>query len=165
MVLVQGTAEVDDRDLDANRERYARESAIKLPATAKMQPPEPSSACFGWYYTRIYIHVRPERIYVWPRGDIGERARAVRRAHGGGPLRSLRGARALPRRSRRRRQHLGPADRRARHPYPTAVLSIVSPDGFPFSLRVPVRVDGAKRWIRIEGELPTVCRCSPASRA
>ena len=34
-VLVQGTADVDDRDLDANRERYARELPEKLPATAK----------------------------------------------------------------------------------------------------------------------------------
>ena len=32
-VLVQGTAEVDDRDLNANRERYRRESLQKLPAT------------------------------------------------------------------------------------------------------------------------------------
>src|SRR5215203_1157734 len=45
-VLVQGTADVDDRDLDANRERF-----------------------MGWYLTRIYIHVRPERIYVWADGD------------------------------------------------------------------------------------------------
>ena len=31
-------------------------------------------------------------------------------------------------------------------PYTTAVLSFVAPDGFPFSIRVPVRVDrGAKR--------------------
>ena len=30
MVLVQGTAEVDDRDLDANRERYLREAEEKL---------------------------------------------------------------------------------------------------------------------------------------
>jgi hypothetical protein len=35
--------------------------------------------------------------------------------------------------------------------YPTAVLSIVSPDGFPFAIRVPIRVDAAARWIRIEG--------------
>src|ERR671932_2783589 len=35
-VLVQGTADVDDRDLDANRERYGRESLEKLPGTAKM---------------------------------------------------------------------------------------------------------------------------------
>src|SRR3712207_8774554 len=31
MVLVQGTAEVDDRDLKRNRERYERESGAKLP--------------------------------------------------------------------------------------------------------------------------------------
>ena len=30
-VLVQGMAEVDDRDLEANRERYERESVVKLP--------------------------------------------------------------------------------------------------------------------------------------
>src|SRR5215217_2547912 len=35
-VLVQGTAEVDDRDLDANRERYWNEAREKLPGTAKM---------------------------------------------------------------------------------------------------------------------------------
>ena len=35
--------------------------------------------------------------------------------------------------------------------YPTSVLSIVSPDGFPFAVRVPVHVDEAARWIRIEG--------------
>src|SRR6201989_2200979 len=34
MVLVQGTAEVDDRDLEANRARYERESIEKLPATS-----------------------------------------------------------------------------------------------------------------------------------
>jgi hypothetical protein len=36
------------------------------------------------------------------------------------------------------------------------VLSIVSPDGFPFSIRVPVRIDEAARWVRIAGELTGV---------
>jgi hypothetical protein len=40
--------------------------------------------------------------------------------------------------------------------YPTAVVSIVSPDGFPFSVRVPVVLDKARRWIRLEGELTAV---------
>jgi hypothetical protein len=44
--------------------------------------------------------------------------------------------------------------------YPSAVLSIVSPDGFPFSVRLPVRVDEASRWIRIEGE-PAGCPLQP----
>src|SRR5947209_7317608 len=54
MVLVQGTAEVDDRDLDANRERYARESAEKLPDVVKLLPPAPVRRFFNWYFTRIY---------------------------------------------------------------------------------------------------------------
>src|SRR4051794_16272441 len=32
-VLVQGTAKVDDEDLEANRERYTRESLEKLPGS------------------------------------------------------------------------------------------------------------------------------------
>ena len=141
MVLVQGTAAVDDRDLEANRERYGRESAIKLPATVKMQPPDPVKRFFGWYYTRIYIHVRPERIFVWPRGDIGEEPRLfdahmeeVRSGHSEEPERfhadPVGGASTW-----------GPRIAELGTRYPTAVLSIVSPDGFPFSLRVPIRVD------------------------
>ena len=38
-VLVQGTADVDSRDLDANRERYSREIGDKLPATKELLPP------------------------------------------------------------------------------------------------------------------------------
>jgi hypothetical protein len=151
MVLVQGTAQVDDRDLDANRERYARESIEKLPGTAKLQPPAALRRLLDWYYTCIYIHVRPERVYVWPRGDIsGEpdlydaHIEEVRSGHSEEP----------------QRHHADPAGGASSwNPriaelgtrYPTAVLSIVSPDGFPFSVRVPVRVDEAARWIRIEG--------------
>ena len=70
-VLVQGIAEVDDADLAANRERYWRESSVKLPATRKMHPPKPVRALLGWYYTRIYVLVRPERVFVWPGPDAG----------------------------------------------------------------------------------------------
>src|SRR5262249_46449939 len=68
-VLVQGTAEIDDADLVANRERYQRESVAKLPATRDMQPPKFMQAAFNWYYTRLYIRIRPERVFVWPNGD------------------------------------------------------------------------------------------------
>ena len=88
------------RDLEANRKRYERESIEKLPGTASLQPPDPLKRMLAWYYTRIYVHVRPERVYVWPRGDIAAEPDAVRRPHGGGSLRPLRGARPLPRRAR-----------------------------------------------------------------
>jgi hypothetical protein len=156
MVLVQGAAEVDDHDLDANRRRYERESSEKLPGMAKLQPPDAIKRYLAWYYTRIYIHVRPERIYVWPRGDIAQEPELydahmeeVRSGHSEEPARF----------------HAAPAGGSSRWDprivelgtrYRTAVLSIVSPDGFPFAVRVPVRVDAAARTIRIEGELAGV---------
>ena len=70
MVLVQGTAEVDDRDLEANRARYERESPRSSRRCAAWQPPDALRRFMAWYYMRIYIHVRPERVYVWPRGDL-----------------------------------------------------------------------------------------------
>jgi Pyridoxamine 5'-phosphate oxidase len=71
-VLVQGMAEVDDSDLGANRERYRRESVEKLPATRQMLPPKAVEGLFGWYFERIYIKVRPERVFVWPDGNQGK---------------------------------------------------------------------------------------------
>ena len=151
MVLVQGSAEVDDRDLDANRDRYARESLEKLPGISGRQPPAALRRLLGWYYTRIYIHVRPERVYVWPGGDIGREPalydahmEEVRSGHSEEPDRYHAQPEGGPTAWHSRIGELGTR-------YPTAVLSIVSPDGFPFSVRVPVHVDEAARWIRIEG--------------
>jgi hypothetical protein len=152
MVLVQGAAEVDDTDLEANRSRYARESAVKLPAVAKMMPPAPLQRYLSWYFTRIYVRVRPERVYVWPAGDASTEPTLfdshmdeVRSGHSEEQERfhaePVGGASTWA----ARLQELGTT-------YRTGVLSIVCPDGFPFSVRVPVRVDAAARWIRIEGE-------------
>ena len=147
-VLVQGTATVDDRDLDANRERYTRESVEKLPGSKELLPPKPLRGWFNWYFTRIYVHVRPERIYVW-RGEepelLDSHMEEVRSGRdeepeapppapvGGAPVWD------------ERMQQLGEL-------YRTAVLSLVSPDGFPFSARVPVSVDAAARRVRIAAE-------------
>jgi hypothetical protein len=151
MVLVQGTAEVDDQDLEANRTRYARESLEKLPSLRPLTPPAAIQRRLSWYYTRVYIHVRPERVYAWPGGDpaaepelYGAHMEEVRSGHSEEPERFHAdpggGAGAWAPRLRQ----LG--DR-----YPTAVLSFVSPDGFPFAIRVPVRVDEGSQCIRIGG--------------
>ena len=68
-MLIQGIADVDYRDLDANRERYLREVGEKLPATKELLPPAAVQRMFGFYFNRVYVHVRPERVYVWPEGD------------------------------------------------------------------------------------------------
>ena len=151
MVLVQGSAQVDDHDLEANRRRYAQESTAKLPGTARHQPPARLRRLLDFYYTRIYIHIRPERVYVWPGGEIasepemfGTHMEEVRSGHSEEPDRFHAGPTGGASSWDPRIAELGSR-------YPTAVLSLVSPDGFPFSVRVPVSVDAAARWIRIEG--------------
>ena len=149
MVLVQGIAHVDDRDLEANRDRYWEESAEKLPGTKDMQPPKFLRGALSWYYMRIYVHVRPERVFVWPNGDVtaepellDSHLEEVRSGHDEEPdvaLEPPEGGEGIwdP-----RMDELG--DR-----YPHAVLSIVSPDGFPFSARVPIEVSRSDGLVRI----------------
>jgi hypothetical protein len=151
-VLVQGTADVDDRDLTANRERYWRESGEKLPATKSMHPPKPLRGLFNWYYTRIYVKVRPERVFVWPDGDpanppemLDARIEEVRSGHSEEPLEPHEpptgGAVAWD-------ERIGELGRR----HDTAVLSWVGPDGFPLSARLPVSLNEATRHIAFEAE-------------
>jgi hypothetical protein len=148
-VLVQGTASVDDADLAANRDRYQRESFEKLPATKSMYPPKFVQPLFGWYLSRIYVHVRPERVYVWPEGDFdrepqlfGSHIDEVRAGHSQEPAVSPPEPTAGTAPWDDRLLELG--DR-----YETAVLSIVAPDGFPMSARLPIELDQAANRIRI----------------
>jgi Pyridoxamine 5'-phosphate oxidase len=150
-VLVQGVAEVDDRDLDANRERYRTESWEKLPGSRSMHPPRAvRRPLFDWYYTRIYVKVRPERVFVWPDGDPtkapdvhGCHLEEVRSGHSEEPLEPHEpvagGALAWDARI----EELG---RR----YDEAVVSWVAPDGFPLSTRLPARLDQEARRVRFE---------------
>jgi hypothetical protein len=150
-VLVQGTATIDDEDLKANAERYMSESAVKLPATKKMHPPKPLRSAFNFYYARIYIQVRPERIFVWPEGDLsaepmihGAHLEEVRSGHSEEPP----------------EEHGGPAggglawDQRMEFlgEHETGVLSWLGPDGFPIAVRAPYAADPSRREIRIDAE-------------
>ena len=151
-VLVHGTAEVDDRDLAANRERYRRESWEKLPGTRDMHPPRAIRGLFNWYYTRLYVKVRPERVFVWPDGDhskeptvLGSHIEEVRSGHAEEPAQqhpaSGGGAPAWDARI----DELG-----ARHP--TAVLAWVAPDGFPLAVRTGVRPQPERHRVLIDAE-------------
>jgi hypothetical protein len=151
-VLVQGTAKVDTADLAANRDRYYRESQEKLPAVKQMLPPKFIQGLFDWYFTRIYVHVRPERVYVWPGGDFsqepqlfGAHVEEVRSGHSEEPEvvepAPAGGGVAWDERMR----ELG-----SRHS--TAVISIVAPDGFPMSARVPIELDESGGVVRLGQE-------------
>ena len=156
-VLVQGAAIVDEEDLAANADRYARESGEKLPATKRMHPPKFLRGPLGWYYARIYIKVRPERVLIWPDGDLGRgpeihdaRIDEVRSGHaedpeptpvppaGGEPI-------------------WDPKIDELGAEFTTAVLSWIGPDGLPIAVRVPVAPDESKRRVLIgptPAELP-----------
>jgi hypothetical protein len=156
MVLVQGTARVDESDLAANRERYVREAVAKLPGAKKLMPPKPVQGWFGWYFDRIYVHVWPERVYVWPDGDCA-REPDLYDAH----LEEVRSGHAEQDDDGAPASHAPPGpddvawDERIDElgsRYRTAVVALAGPDGFPFALRVPVRVDRAQRRVRIEAD-------------
>src|SRR3954463_7982077 len=152
MVLVQGIARVDDSDLEANRRRFEDEMARKLPALHALAPTGPMKRFFSWYYDRIYLHVRPERVYVWSRGEVeaepalyDAHVEEVRSGHNEEPEEGH----APPEGGMDvwdpRLDRLGTDDA-------TAVLAFVGPDGFPFAVRVPVRADQAAHVVRIEAD-------------
>jgi hypothetical protein len=152
MVLVQGTAAVDDRDLDANADRYARESVEKLPSTKELMPPSLIRRTMGWYFKRVYVRVRPERVYVWEGADPGgeprlldSRIEEVRSAHAEEPEDVEPGSSPGGGIWDDRIGQLG--DR-----YDAAVLTVPAPDGFPFSVRVPVAADPGALRVRIPAD-------------
>jgi hypothetical protein len=160
-VLVQGVAQVDDANLEENRERYAREALEKLPATKAMYPPKPVRRLFDWYFTRIYVHIRPERVYVWPEGDFkrepglfGSHVEEVRSGHSEEPdvplPETIAGATPWDERLR----ELGSRHR-------TAVVTVMAPDGFPMSARSPIELDEASGRIRLK-ETPVALPLAPA---
>ena len=93
-VLVQGTARRRRRDLDANRERYRRESVEKLPAAAAHAAAQAAAAACSTGTSRASTCTSvPSASTSGRRATARSRARAVRRAHGGGALGPRRGAR------------------------------------------------------------------------
>jgi hypothetical protein len=96
-------------------------------------------------------------VYVWPSGDVGSEPllydahmEEVRSGHSEEPD----------------RYHAGPEggagawDPRIGEIGSKAVLSLISPDGFPFAVRVPVEADEPARVIRIGGA-PTAVPFQP----
>lgn len=142
-VLVQGTARVEEDDLAANRERYRREGKVKLPKANEKLPPPSMDRFMSWYVDRLYVHVVPQRVVVWPGGDIAAEPEVVLDELGAGdappPPAPAEGAGVWEPRI----GQLGTQ-------YPTAVLAVVGPGGFPFACRVPVHADRAAGLVRID---------------
>jgi hypothetical protein len=70
VVLVQGHASVRDADLQANTDRYVRESGKKVPEATKGQPKFILKKLL-FYYARIWIEITPLRIRWWQDRALG----------------------------------------------------------------------------------------------
>jgi hypothetical protein len=144
MVLVQGSAEVDDGDLDANRARYLRDLREKPTGGPAGSLPEAGGRRFDWYFTRVYLHVRPERVYVWRDGDCGATPELYGAPASGADAMAASPYRGKPHPHRR----IGEIGSR----YESAVLSMAGADGFPLSVRLPMTADRRGRSIAIDVE-------------
>jgi hypothetical protein len=94
------------------------------------------------------VRVRPERIYVWPGGDATREPQLfdahieeVRSRHDEEPAAEHAAAEGGSATWDDRIEELSGDDQ--------AVLSLVAPDGFPFSVRLPIAVDGPARRLRV----------------
>ena len=67
VVLVEGLATVRDADLQANTDRYVRES---IPKVGTSGTPWFLARTWAWYYARIWVEVTPLRVTWWPGGDL-----------------------------------------------------------------------------------------------
>jgi hypothetical protein len=68
VVLVEGLASVRDADLQANTDRYVRDSTDKNGTNGT---PWFIARTWTWYYARIWVEVTPLRVTWWPDGDLG----------------------------------------------------------------------------------------------
>jgi len=116
-----------------------------------MSPPKPIRPLFNFYYARMYIKVRPERVFVWPGGDLSQEPE-VHGAH----LEEVRSGHTEEPPEEHGRPAQGSPDWDERMDFlaehETGVISWLGPDGFPISVRVPYRTDPGRHEIRIEGE-------------
>lgn len=65
VVLVKGEATVRDADLQANTDRYVALSATKFATISRFIPARFQRAG-AWYFARIWIHVTPMEVVVFP---------------------------------------------------------------------------------------------------
>lgn len=138
--MVQGLATVRDAELQANTDRYLRESLAKLPQAYKSMPPFLLRR-LNWYLARIWVQVTPLRILSWPSGQLDREPERWNAPVGtqAPPSDPAPQGPALPSRSTPPADWRPFADRADRLGAP--VLTVVGADGWP----LPLRCRGAER--------------------
>jgi hypothetical protein len=133
LVLIRGIAKVHDEDLQANTDRYVRESRTKTGDAWRGQPKWMIRAQ-GWYWVRIFVHLTPVEVRWWGSGTLDGPGETWAAADHETPAPDT-----APSSMRSAPWQREPGDWRSRAAYvveqfgpPT--LTVMSPDGFPVPL-------------------------------
>jgi hypothetical protein len=134
VVLLQGLATVRDADLQANTDRYVRESIAKTPRNYTGIP-KFAIRSMDWYFARIWVAVTPLRITVWPGGrlDLEPEVWTAPEGTTAPPSDPAPTGKALPARTTPQADWRPFADRAER--LGTPVLTVVGEDGWPLAVR------------------------------
>jgi hypothetical protein len=134
VVLVQGLATVRDADLQANTDRYYRESRVKTPLNYKGMP-KFALRSMDWYFGRIWIAVTPLRITYWPEGRLDREPERWAAPEGttAPPSDPAPTGKGLPARTDPQADWRPFAERAERLGAP--VLTVVDGDGWPLAVR------------------------------
>lgn len=145
VVFVKGEATVRDADLQANTDRYVALSMAKFSTIGRLLPTS-LHRTGTWYYARIWIHVTPLEVLVFPDGDTNRSPEVWTAAPG------THAAPSDPKPAKSRAQggnaFEAPPDFREGLRYSLAhlgkpVLTIVDAQGFPIPTRMlDARLDG-----------------------
>lgn len=133
-LLVIGDACVRDRDLQANTDRYIRDSMEKIPDMmhgfprflVKMQ---------AWYWVRIWIEVTPRKILWWRGGDLDAQPEVWINPAAGAPVSDPSPNGLPPKPWKDSPQDWRTGASRAVQTMGKPVLTVVGSDGYPLLLR------------------------------
>jgi hypothetical protein len=135
VVSVQGMAAVRDADLQANTDRYVRQSVAKLPDATKGQPRFVLRR-MAWYYVRIWVEIAPVRVLWWPDRSLAGEPRVWTAPERAWPTSDPAPEGSSPPAWRPPPTSWSEEARHALDTLPLCDLTVVDPGGFP--LAVPV---------------------------
>jgi hypothetical protein len=131
LVLVKAVATVRDEDLQANTDRYVRESRTKT-AEAWRGQPKWLIRSQAWYWVRIFVELTPVEVRWWDSGTLEGPGELW---HGPDPAMTARGEERSPIHSTPWQRE--PGDWRSRasdvseQQFGPPTLTVMAPDGFP----------------------------------
>ncbi len=146
-VLVQGSATVSEDFTGKRLAKFGRIIGEKVAGVNYRTSPI-MRRLMDWYYVRLLIDIVPERMIIWENGDWHQTPTVL-----GSPLPLYAEPPQVHDTAPPQWQRRLPALVRA---YPTGVVTVPGPDGYPFSFRTPVTVPPSTHALTIPAIPPSL---------